>query len=41
MLFVKGFVTINGKRVSKADIMADNGVIHLVTDVIYPFPTGI
>jgi len=38
--FYDGFVTINGKRVSKADIMADNGVIHLVTDVIYPFPTG-
>jgi len=38
--FYDGFVTINGKRVSKADIMADNGVIHMVTDVIYPFPTG-
>eukprot|EP00088_Acartia_fossae_P024957 TRINITY_DN2578_c0_g1_i6.p1 TRINITY_DN2578_c0_g1~~TRINITY_DN2578_c0_g1_i6.p1 ORF type:complete len:292 (-),score=85.18 TRINITY_DN2578_c0_g1_i6:276-1151(-) len=38
--FYDGFVTINGKRVSKADIMADNGVIHMVTDVIYPFPSG-
>lgn len=38
--FYDGFVTINGKRVSKADIQADNGVIHLITDVIYPFPTG-
>ena len=36
----QGFVTINGKRVNKADIEADNGVIHMVTDVIYPFPTG-
>ena len=25
---------------SKADIPADNGVIHMITDVIYPFPTG-
>merc|ERR1719173_268109 len=38
--FYKGFITINGKRVSKADIPADNGVIHMITDVIYPFPTG-
>ena len=33
-------MTINGKRVNKADIEADNGVIHMVTDVIYPFPSG-
>jgi len=39
-VFYNGFVTINGKRVSKADIQADNGVIHLITDVIYPFPSG-
>jgi len=38
--YYDGFVTINGKRVNKADIEADNGVIHMVTDVIYPFPTG-
>merc|ERR1739838_1125315 len=38
--YYDGFVTINGKRVKKADIEADNGVIHMVTDVIYPFPTG-
>jgi len=38
--YYDGFVTINGKRVYKADIVADNGVIHMVTDVIYPFPTG-
>merc|ERR1711917_103103 len=36
---VKGFVTVNGKRVSKADVKADNGVIHMVSDVIYPLPT--
>ena len=29
-------MTINGKRVQKADIKADNGVIHMMTDVIYP-----
>ena len=33
----QGFITINGKRVKTADIKADNGVIHMVTDVIYPF----
>jgi len=38
--YYDGFVTINGKRVNKADIEADNGVIHMVTDVIYPFPSG-
>jgi len=38
--FYDGFVTVNGKRVKKADIPADNGVIHMVNCVIYPFPTG-
>merc|ERR1712111_152528 len=38
--YYDGFVTINGKRVYKTDIVADNGVIHMVSDVIYPFPTG-
>merc|ERR1712128_70132 len=38
--YYNGFVTVNGKRVKKADIVADNGVIHMVQDVIYPFPTG-
>ena len=37
MTLPQGFITINGKRVKTADIMADNGVIHMVTDVIYPF----
>lgn len=31
---------MNGVRVTKADHKADNGVIHIVSDVIYPFPTG-
>jgi len=35
--YYDGFITINGKRVKTADIKADNGVIHMVTDVIYPF----
>ena len=34
--FFQGFVTVNGKSVSKADLLADNGIIHYVTDVIYP-----
>lgn len=38
--FYPGFVTVNGKRVSKADVKADNGVIHMVSDVIYPLPTS-
>jgi len=37
--FYPGFVTVNGKRVSKADVKASNGVIHMVTGVIYPIPT--
>merc|ERR1712176_652339 len=27
--FYGGFITVNGKRVQKADILADNGVIHM------------
>ena len=38
--FYPGFVTVNGKRVSKADVEADNGVVHVVSDVIYPFAEG-
>ena len=33
----QGFVTVNGKRIKTFDIHASNGVIHLLTDVIYPF----
>merc|ERR1712241_1060880 len=35
-----GAITVNGKQVIKPDIMASNGVIHLVSDVINPIPTG-
>ena len=30
-------MTVNGKRIKTFDIHASNGVIHLLTDVIYPF----
>ena len=30
----QGFLTVNGKRISKTDIVAPNGVIHFITDVI-------
>jgi len=36
--YYKGIITINGKRIKKTDIVADNGVIHMMDDVIYPFP---
>jgi len=36
--YYDGFITINGKKVMKADIVADNGVIHCVSDVLYPIP---
>jgi len=38
--FYDGFVTINGKRVKKADHMADNGVIHILTNVIADTASG-
>jgi len=37
--YYDGFMTINGKIVKKNDIVADNGVIHMLSDVIYPFPS--
>ena len=37
---LQGFITVNGKRVTEGDIKADNGVIHLVSGVIYPLPEG-
>ena len=37
LLLTQGFVTVNGKRIKTFDIHASNGVIHLLTDVIYPF----
>ena len=36
-IFLQGFVTVNGKRLKKFDIQASNGVIHMITEVIYPF----
>ena len=36
-IFLQGFVTVNGKRLKKFDIHASNGVIHMITEVIYPF----
>merc|ERR1712098_395618 len=36
--FYDGFFTVNGARISKSDLVASNGVIHLVSDVLYPFP---
>ena len=38
MWSVQGFITINGKKVKKADIKADNGVIHSISDVLFPIP---
>ena len=31
---------MNGKRLTKTDIKADNGMIHLLDEVLYPFPEG-
>ena len=36
MLRFQGFLTVNGRAVQKADLLADNGVIHFISDVIYP-----
>lgn len=38
--FYPGFFTVNGKRLVKTDIRADNGMIHMVGDVLYPIPEG-
>eukprot|EP00091_Calanus_sinicus_P022801 TRINITY_DN7422_c0_g1_i8.p1 TRINITY_DN7422_c0_g1~~TRINITY_DN7422_c0_g1_i8.p1 ORF type:complete len:299 (-),score=114.09 TRINITY_DN7422_c0_g1_i8:101-997(-) len=38
--FYDGFVTVNGKLMKKYDITADNGVIHILSDVVYPFPSA-
>merc|ERR1712037_111830 len=35
--YYDGFITVNGKRIRTFDIHASNGVIHLMTEVIYPF----
>merc|ERR1712241_631451 len=36
--YYDGFVTVNGKIMKKPDIVADNGVIHMMSEVVYPFP---
>merc|ERR1712240_652158 len=35
--YYDGFVTVNGARVTHPDLVASNGVIHFVSDVLYPF----
>ena len=35
----QGFVTVNGKAVKKADLQADNGVIHFVSEMLEPMVT--
>jgi len=35
--YYDGFITVNGKRIKTFDIHASNGIIHLMTEVIYPF----
>ena len=37
LLLPQGFITVNGKRIKTFDIHASNGIIHLMTEVIYPF----
>ena len=36
--FYPGMVTANGKKVVAADVEADNGIIHIVEDALYPLP---
>jgi len=38
--YYDGFVTVNGKIMKKSDIVADNGIIHILSDVVYPFPNS-
>jgi len=38
--YFPGAVTVNGKGVKKADLLADNGVIHVMSEVITDFPSG-
>ena len=35
--YYDGFLTVNGKRISRTDVMASNGVIHFITEVIDVF----
>ena len=36
--FYPGLVTANGKKVVAADVKADNGLIHVIEDALYPLP---
>jgi len=36
--YYDGFITINGKKVKMVDLKADNGMIHVVADVLFPIP---
>ena len=36
--FYPGMVTANGKKVVAADVKADNGIIHIIEDALYPLP---
>lgn len=36
--YYDGFITINGKKVKMVDLKADNGIIHCVSDVLFPIP---
>eukprot|EP00095_Tigriopus_kingsejongensis_P000131 maker-scaffold946_size77891-snap-gene-0.13 protein:Tk00131 transcript:maker-scaffold946_size77891-snap-gene-0.13-mRNA-1 annotation:"hypothetical protein BRAFLDRAFT_127065" len=38
--FYPGFVTVNGIRLSKANIEADNGVIHIISMPLLEIPSG-
>lgn len=38
--FYPGFVTVNGVRLSKANIEADNGVIHVISKPLLEIPSG-
>ena len=35
--YYDGFLTVNGKRISRTDVQASNGVVHFITDVIDVF----
>merc|ERR1711997_64097 len=32
--YYDGFLTVNGKRISRTDVLATNGVVHFISDVI-------
>jgi len=36
--YYDGFITINGKKVKMVDLRADNGIVHMVGDVLFPIP---